>query len=137
MSGYFDLLVRKLNEQIDGQKQGVVDLTQWYNFTTFDIVGDLTIGESMKLLERERFNFWTRTVFEGIKLLRFLRVARAYPAIWWTFQAVAACSPSLAKKRNAHMNFAIQRAEKRLDTKRDRKDFMTYVCFESLWKSMS
>lgn len=36
---YFDLLVSRLQEQIDGSTNGKVDIMSWYNFTTFDIIG--------------------------------------------------------------------------------------------------
>jgi hypothetical protein len=39
LTHYFDLLVDKLKQQIDGAVQGRVNLTGFYNFTTFDIIG--------------------------------------------------------------------------------------------------
>ena len=36
---YFKLLVTKLNQQIDGPARGRVDMTAYYNFATFDIIG--------------------------------------------------------------------------------------------------
>lgn len=36
---YFDLLVSKLKEQVDGAAHGRVDIMAYYNFTTFDIIG--------------------------------------------------------------------------------------------------
>ena len=34
---YFDFLIERLKQQIDGPKHGKVDLTAWYNYTTFDV----------------------------------------------------------------------------------------------------
>lgn len=36
---YFNLLVAKLKQQIDGPAHGRVDMMAYYNFTTFDIIG--------------------------------------------------------------------------------------------------
>ena len=36
---YFELLISKLKQQLDGPACGRVDLMMWYNFTTFDIIG--------------------------------------------------------------------------------------------------
>lgn len=47
MMRYFDLLIQRLHENADKP----VDLVKWYNFTTFDIIGDLTFGESFDCLE--------------------------------------------------------------------------------------
>lgn len=42
--GYIDLLVRRLREHGEGGKRAV-DMAAWYNFTTFDVIGDLAFGE--------------------------------------------------------------------------------------------
>ena len=39
LTRYFDLLVSKLKQKIDGPEQGRVDVMAYYNFTTFDIIG--------------------------------------------------------------------------------------------------
>jgi cytochrome P450 len=41
---YVDLLIHRLHENCNNGKTDV-DLTAWYNFTTFDIIGDLAFGE--------------------------------------------------------------------------------------------
>ncbi|KAI4203607.1 MAG: hypothetical protein LQ346_001754 [Caloplaca aetnensis] len=43
LTRYFDLLVSKLKQKIDGPEQGQVDLMAYYNFTTFDIIGYLPV----------------------------------------------------------------------------------------------
>lgn len=39
LTSYFDLLVSKLKQQIDGPAHGRVDMMAYYNFATFDIIG--------------------------------------------------------------------------------------------------
>ena len=39
LTKYFDLLVARLKEQIDGHEKGRVDIVGWFNFTAFDIIG--------------------------------------------------------------------------------------------------
>jgi hypothetical protein len=127
MKHYLELLVVKLGKQVDGPAKGRVDLTQWFNFTAFDIITRLTLDDCFNLLEHEKFNFWTEEVFKGIKLLRYLRVMRRYPILWWTFEAISWAVPAVQGKRNAHMDFAIGKCEERLQRGSDSKDFMTYV----------
>jgi len=43
ISSYIDLMMRRLREHSEGGK--AVDMAAWYNFTTFDIIGDLAFGE--------------------------------------------------------------------------------------------
>lgn len=43
MKHYIDLLVQKLR-----QNSGIpINMVKWYNFTTFDLIGDLVFGESL------------------------------------------------------------------------------------------
>lgn len=39
LTGYFDLLVSRLKEESQNPDIDKVDITSWYNFTTFDIIG--------------------------------------------------------------------------------------------------
>lgn len=49
IQGFVDLLVHRLHEQIqDGEE--AVDIMRWYNYTTFDVIADLTFGEPLYCL---------------------------------------------------------------------------------------
>lgn len=45
IKGYIDLLLLRLREKSEGGKTAV-DLATWYNFLTFDVIGDLAFGEA-------------------------------------------------------------------------------------------
>jgi cytochrome P450 len=55
MNSYFDLLIQKLYEKIDGPTKGKVNIVRWFNFTTFDLVGDLCFGEDFDALKTEEY----------------------------------------------------------------------------------
>jgi cytochrome P450 len=48
---YVDMLISKLRKRADGTT--AQNLTKWYNWTTFDIIGDLAFGEPFQCLEKE------------------------------------------------------------------------------------
>jgi hypothetical protein len=56
--GFIDLLIQRL---IDHLKDGPVDICAWYNFTTFDIIGMLFLGESFDNLENSKSHDWYRS----------------------------------------------------------------------------
>ncbi|KAL8965071.1 MAG: hypothetical protein Q9197_006686 [Variospora fuerteventurae] len=124
---YFHLLVSKLKEQMDGPAAGKVDIMSWYNFTTFDIIGDLVLGNSFQALENGRYHIWMRNMFQSIKFLGIMRFAAHYPAIDRVFKLLLSAIPSVADLRKSHFDFTRKNTESRLDRDTDRKDFTTYI----------
>ena len=49
---YADMLIEKLADMMRGTQHAIDDMTRWYNFTTFDLIGDLAFGESFGCLPR-------------------------------------------------------------------------------------
>jgi cytochrome P450 len=73
MNEYFDLLVQKLREKIDGPAKGRVNIVRWFNFTTFDLVGDLCFGEDFDALRTEEYVYpLTTCLFLRIASIRIL-----------------------------------------------------------------
>lgn len=105
----------------------MTDIVRWYNFTTFDIVGDLCFGKSFGALSTQEYHSWVNNIFKGLKFVKYLRVGRRYPLFGYMLEIVLRLFPSVNKARNDHAQFTVQKTEKRLDTSMDRKDFMTYV----------
>ncbi|KAK4994695.1 hypothetical protein LTR16_007320, partial [Cryomyces antarcticus] len=64
---YVNLLAAKLNQILKKDPQAKVDVVKYYNFTTFDIMGDLTFGEPLHLLEGSEYNAWVSMIFAGVK----------------------------------------------------------------------
>ncbi|KAJ3550039.1 hypothetical protein NM208_g207 [Fusarium decemcellulare] len=73
---YIDLLMLRLHERC---KYGNVDLMSWYNFTTFDIIGDLTFGESFQCLEKSDYNPWVRNIFALVKVNCVMQQCAHFP----------------------------------------------------------
>lgn len=120
--GYVVQLLEKLKAASANGAQ--LDLVRWYNYTSFDIMGDLTFGEPLKLLEGSDYNPWVSSVFGYVKLVLLNVVIRAWKldgfVRWLIPQKV------LDEQRN-HARYASDRVQKRLATKTDRPDIWTYV----------
>ena len=129
MTRYFDLLVQRLQERVAGAADaGVVDLVRWYNFTTFDIVGDLSFGESFDALARGRYHPWISQIFAAIKFGgRVGRILRAWPPLLALLKLVMLLVPSIGRAKERHFAFTRDKTVRRLESKTDRKDFMSYV----------
>ena len=127
MQKYFDLLVQRLQENIDGPNKGRVDLTHWYNFLTFDIIGDLCYGEPFNALENREYHKWMKNIFGGVKFSRVLKIAEAYEPLMLLLRATMKLIPAVGRARKEHIEFTELKTARRLDMKTDRKDFMDYI----------
>ena len=71
------MLMTKLKTAAEtGESQNMVT---WYNWTTFDIIGDLSFGEPFGCLENTRHHFWIDIIFEQLQGVAFLTTIRKFP----------------------------------------------------------
>ena len=124
---YFELLVQRLQENIDGPDKGKVDMVRWYNFTTFDIIGDLALGRPFGALEQRDYHVWIKNIFDFIKTGRLFRIGNRYPIFGMALLSVLRFVPFFMKARRVMLNYSRTATEERLATKTDRKDFITYI----------
>jgi hypothetical protein len=54
MKAYVDLLIRKLKGVAAARTP--TDMVKWINFTTFDLIGDLSIGKSFGCLNDSQYH---------------------------------------------------------------------------------
>jgi cytochrome P450 len=57
---YVTLLADKLREGMEEDPNHKFDMVKMYNFTTFDIMGDLTFGEPLQMLSKAKYDPWVR-----------------------------------------------------------------------------
>ncbi|KAF6240618.1 hypothetical protein HO173_001289 [Letharia columbiana] len=125
--GYIDLLIQRLKAQIQGPNKGEVDLVRWYNFTTFDIVGDLALGEPFGSLESGEYHFWISNIFRGIKTTNILAIGNAYPIIGALISCAFRLSPKAGEARQRHREYSKVALQRRMAKKVEKKDFMSYI----------
>ena len=99
--------VTKLMDNIHGfvQKGESFDIVKWFNFFTFDIIGDLSFGESFGCLERGDFHFWITLIFDAVKAGAIEQASRRFatagsPTQKW-LQKIS--QGDLARRRASHL----------------------------------
>ncbi|KAL4728169.1 hypothetical protein ACLX1H_004905 [Fusarium chlamydosporum] len=121
ITGYVDQLIRGLHEECaEGTKP--LDLAQWFNFATFDIIGDLAFGEPFGCLENKRLHPWICLIFAGVKELAFLTCLARFP--WLNKFLMFFLPASLTRKWAEHKDTSRQKMRRRLSLKEDRPDFI-------------
>ncbi|KAI1673235.1 Cytochrome P450 [Pyrenophora tritici-repentis] len=67
LTRYVELLMERLKEHCmeetnERVKPKPLDMTAWYNWATFDVIGELTFGDSFHCLESASYNSWIAAI---------------------------------------------------------------------------
>ncbi|KAH8812380.1 cytochrome P450 [Xylogone sp. PMI_703] len=120
---YIDELMSKLKLQA---QNGPFNIVPWFNFLTFDVIGDLSFGESFNCLDEGRLHDWIEVIFSRMKAATVAWAVRSFPLLNQTYHYFL--PSSLRRKGMAHMAYAKAKVSKRLQSKVDKKDFIS--CLE-------
>ncbi|KAJ0269092.1 hypothetical protein COL940_012771 [Colletotrichum noveboracense] len=109
---YVNLFIQRLHENC--AKGEPIDLMAWYNFTTFDIIGDLAFGEPFGCLERSDYHPWIRTIFISARLGTVVQIANHYPWLKKLMLNLLATKSARAI-RGKNLNNAREKVQRRMD----------------------
>ena len=122
LTAYIDLLI----VQLKARQDQTVDIAKWYNFTTFDLIGDLAFGDPFHCLDTGETHPWVSAITDNIRTISRLRVFTEYP-ILKPLRSLLLTKES-RRKRAEHHEFMRLKAQKRIDAGADtRNDFMSYI----------
>ncbi|KAH2272658.1 hypothetical protein KXW63_008868 [Aspergillus fumigatus] len=101
---YADLLVQKLHENLNHSHSEVVDIARWYNFTTFDLIGDLAFGEPFHVYLKVLWFFPILSPLTKLLVPRYLH-----------------------QRREASFQLTVEKVSRRLHRQTNRPDFISYI----------
>ncbi|KAJ5801644.1 uncharacterized protein N7518_003712 [Penicillium psychrosexuale] len=111
--GYADALIDNLHNSIREDPAAKINMVRMLNLTTFDIMGDLTFGDSLNLLAGTGNCSWVSAVFVSIKTNSLRRLARYVP---WTAVIVQRLIPKELKQQSIeHYAASRERVDRRID----------------------
>jgi cytochrome P450 len=114
---YVDKLVASLRQSVQDDPKRPIDLVRMYNFTTFDIMGDLTFGESLHMLDNAEYDPWVKVIFDMIKIGGRFRLLSNYPSLG---KFIRNHRPKMVSgKRDRHFQYCVDRVTKRLEKGRE------------------
>ncbi|KAK5120491.1 hypothetical protein LTR85_006146 [Meristemomyces frigidus] len=121
-------LKTKLMERA-GQK---TDMLKYYNCTTFDIMGDLTFGEGLNMLEDSEYSPWVKTIFGSIKNATMFRGIRVYSALTkYLVDEIIFKSKAVRRMAHEHFKYSAERVDRRLKRNPERPDLWSKVLEKS------
>ena len=124
IQSYVDLLIQRLREKMEGHVSHV-DVSAWYNYCTFDIIGDLAFGEAFGCLRESALHPWILLVFANIRLTAFILVCSRLPVFYLFLPFFV--SRKLPRQFKEHQKVSRQKVEKRLELKGSRLDFIQHM----------
>ncbi|KAL9599801.1 MAG: hypothetical protein Q9219_003587 [cf. Caloplaca sp. 3 TL-2023] len=124
---YTDLLITKLHEQTTSTEKpsATLDITKWYNYTTFDTIGDLCFNDPFHSLENSADHPWVATIFDGLKFGVLLTAFHHFPPMPALVKRIM--PQSVKDKAKQHFDWSHDKISRRLEAKTNRPDFMTYI----------
>jgi cytochrome P450 len=114
---YVDKLIVTLKRRLAEDPQQKIDMVRMYNFTTFDVMGDLTFGESMHMLDNAEYHPWVSLIFGSVKFGSRTSILHHYPIAARLFRWLV--PRSALRKRVEHQKYSGDRVTKRLEKGRD------------------
>jgi cytochrome P450 len=118
--GYVDILLGKLREMAGAGD--AITISDWYNFTTFDIIGDLAFGQPFGCLEGSAYDRWIQSIFDTGHLGSYLQALTFYP---WLRSAIMALVPQPVKDgAQRHKDLAKKKMLQRMAMPGDRADLI-------------
>jgi cytochrome P450 len=133
---YVDLLFVQLQTRAAQQKP--VDMLKWYNYTTFDIIGDLAFAEPFGCLENSDYHPWVAMIFTSIKAGARMQLLLKFPFLRAILQLMT--SKEDERKRLESKTMSNEKAERRIalgPAPEGRRDIMTYILRHNDEKGMS
>lgn len=121
---YIDLLMTRLRERMLAGTP--VDMARWYNYLTFDIIGELAFADPFYCLEKSDYHPLVAMIFSGIRGNAHISFFEQYPLLRPLVNFMA--TKDDIEKRRQYYAMARAKTEKRIALGADtRKDFMTYI----------
>lgn len=117
---YVNLLIDRLNTAVTSEP--VQEITAWYNWATFDMIGDLVFGEPFGCLENTRYHPWVKLIFKNIELQAIATALSKYPLAMALSKWVT--PKDVQRDVQTHHEFINAQVNKRLSLTEARPDFM-------------
>lgn len=128
LRGYVDMLVSGLDRYSDNG-QTPLDIVAWFNWTTLDIIGDLTFGEPFGCLEKTEMHPWVQNMFAAVRsnsMVRTLRMITGYRLGTTSFLPRLLPGKDVQRMKE-HLQYTKDKVARRLNNSSPRPDFMDYI----------
>lgn len=123
---YADYLIERFHEQaVKKSPSNVIDIVRWYNYTTFDLIGDLSFGEPFYCLRDDKYHWWVSLMLDAVKVSTYLKILHFYPYLKPLGKFLV--PKRLVERKNAMFRLSVEKVDRRLQIQMERPDFISYM----------
>ncbi|KAF7954467.1 hypothetical protein EAE96_005588 [Botrytis aclada] len=127
---YVSLMVDKMRERIgapENARMGArINVVDWMNWWTFDVIGMLALGESFDCLKETANHPWAVLIFNAIKMMALAAVTQYFPVL--DSLILKLLPVSTRKMQEDHFAYAAEKIHRRLQRPESAQgDFMTVM----------
>lgn len=141
IQSYVELFITRLLQKTSAADNGTasVNMTQWFNFITFDIIGDLTFSESFHCLETSQYHPWIAILYSHFKATALAAACRFFPILQRLMLYIL--PKAVKQQRIDHFNMSKEKVHQRIKAQQNHTwgnaDFMSHVLRHDDEKGMS
>ncbi|KAK6386250.1 Sir2 histone deacetylase Hst2 [Exophiala oligosperma] len=126
LKSWADKLRTFLRQKIEAGE--TIDMVRAYNYTTFDVMADLTFAEPLYMLDKSEYVPWVETIFKAIRISTRIRAIKSLGKSIGAFINILFMRiPSINKRRLEHWGYTAKRVDKRLAQTPVRPDLWTRI----------
>ncbi|CAD6584580.1 MAG: hypothetical protein ASARMPREDX12_001698 [Alectoria sarmentosa] len=125
VQGVVDVFVRKIGGAGLGEKEGGVNLTEWFEMVAFDVLGEMAFGEGFGCVENEEPHFWIELILKHLLAVTLVDNLRRWPLMATIGRFLL--PKATVSVRDKHSNFSRTQVKHRLESQSPRRDFLTNI----------
>lgn len=123
--GYVDTLIQRLYDHHAKHGDKQLEINHLFNFASFDIMADLTFGESLGMLKNGEYVPWVTYMLGYHQAVTLTIIFRTYPIL--NYIASWLQPRSSLEKRKKHIQYSIDQVERRLEREVNRADIWSLI----------
>lgn len=125
VQSYIKSLVSGLQKQIEGPAKGKINFVDWFNWTIFDTISDLSFGEPFNCLKDKHYHPWVANILDSTNKTVLNSVALRFPPLQ---RLLGLFVPKSAfQARDNIYRLAREKVDRRIETQTTRPDFLSYI----------
>lgn len=126
IQSYMTKVVEHLRKRAEQKR--AFDICDWFNYFTFDTMGDLTFGESFGCLDRGAYHEWVNRLFQTVKDGALIQFSRRVGGIGTWAQSMLVRVLGVGDAGTYHVKHTREKVLNRLAKQEiEHRDFMFYI----------